>query len=165
MEKNDLIHKNVRVYYYYQFVYKLVYYNNKTENAATAFAARLEDQPPQSWFTHCMPLSRQRVLPTHRPALSRHAKPFFSAGSLVSTVLRSFLPGLLWKSRGISTGPDVQNLVFPAGLKICPSFVQAPCKLCTAGKRVCKSLILWSKRELSTEGAAFTIYYQFVYKL
>lgn len=36
MEKTGLIHTMMRVYYHYQFVYKLVYYNNKTNNAAAA---------------------------------------------------------------------------------------------------------------------------------
>lgn len=36
MEKTLLIHRKVLVYYYYQFVYKLVYYNNKTDKAKSA---------------------------------------------------------------------------------------------------------------------------------
>lgn len=39
MEKTLLIHSRVRVYYYYQFVYKLVYYNNKTNSANSAMTA------------------------------------------------------------------------------------------------------------------------------
>ncbi|WP_379678397.1 hypothetical protein [Massilia consociata] len=69
----------------------------------------------------------------------------------------------LWKSRCISTGPDVQNDAFPVHPKICPVNVQSAHTPCTAGKPVAKSLILWSKRELSTEVPAFTIYYQFLY--
>lgn len=34
MEKIALIHRTTGVYYYYQSVYKLVYYNNKSENAS-----------------------------------------------------------------------------------------------------------------------------------
>jgi len=55
VEKIRLIHKAGLVYYYYQFVYKLVYYNNKSRNTPvhrfpglrrfleTVFAKKLEN--------------------------------------------------------------------------------------------------------------------------
>ena len=142
----------MRVYYYYQFVYKLVYYNDKTSSANSALGA--SNRTPVGWqlmyrYWLASPAGFGRL------ASKRLQKRLFSA----------FLLTRLWKSRGISTGWDVQNAAIFASPKICPPFVPTPHRLCSAGKRVCKSLMLWSKRELSTEEAAFTIYYQFVYKL
>ncbi len=156
MEKTLLIHKGLRVYYYYQSVYKLVYYNNKTSSANPApTASTLKTCRPPAWFATSWPTPSARIAPEAPLARKSPAKLFFSA----------LLITRLWKSRCISTGSDVQNAAIPASFENCPRFVQTPHRLCSAGNRVCKSLMLWSKRELSTEEAAFTIYYQFVYKL
>lgn len=102
------------------------------------------------------------------PGRYQSAQPSTSTGHLRAPAGQYGRPGStpvvptrLWKSRGISTGSDVQNTANPASHKNCPSFVQTSHKPCSAGKRVRKPLMLWSKPELSTEEAAFTIYYQF----
>ena len=74
-------------------------------------------------------------------------------------------PVRLWKSRCISTGADVQNVLFLGLSEICPSSVPTSHRLCSTGKWRLKSLILWSKQDLSTVNCSFTIYYQVVYIL
>lgn len=149
MEKTGVIHSKLLVYYYYQFVYKLVYYNN-TENARLAtrrFRPVLTLSSRIRWQHFAEPRTADRYR-----IFKRFAKRFSSAFLPV-------LPNPLWKSRGISTGPNVQNTVFSAEPENCPSSVQTPHTRCPAGKRDANSLILWSKRELSTEDLTFTIYY------
>ncbi|VXC25791.1 hypothetical protein MASSI9I_60076 [Massilia sp. 9I] len=157
VEKIALIHRRMCVYYYYQFVYKLVYYNNKTNNAS-----KLPSLP-----TRNVDKTDHRI---QNRSLSHHLEAAFHSRQLAELPAKlpfqHFLTARLWKSRGISTGSDVQNTAIPRLTEICPSFVQAPHKVCAAGKRDCKSLMLWSKRDLSTEELTFTIYYQiYIYVL
>jgi len=154
VEKTFVIHNWMLVYYYYQFVYKLVYYNNKTDNAhSPALMSKLDNSSPAKTGLHQF-------------ASPGKLNQFRSPNQLPNACKANFCRysrSALWKSRGISTGSDVQNAAFFLPSEICPRFVQTSHKLCTAGKRARKSLMLWSKPELSTEALAFTIYYQFLY--
>jgi hypothetical protein len=147
----------MRVYYYYQFVYLLVYYNNKTDNAAKLppyssakpqarisicqlDPAKRFPEPPSTSHRH-----RQRRTRTRKPS----AKPFFGSNHHLRCGKVDVYPqGRIVQNPAISTCPG-----------ICPRSVQTSHTPYAAGKFTSNPLILWSKRELSTEELAFTIYY------
>ena len=91
MEKTRLIHTAVRVYYHYQFVYKLVYYNNKSDNPVHAPIRSLqsfneEQCPPTNPNTSTFTKDGASIRPDAGQGDARHCQQSCTSLSICKTV-------------------------------------------------------------------------------